>query len=164
MRLVIMGGLGVLLILVGYYLYRLRLRDHAHAVAALAWPRARGRITASSVGTVQEASANVDDPLPNTFYVPEITFAYEVSGATYQGARVSYADPKQTNKKKVADLVARYPAGAEVQVAYDPANPAESVLEPGTAGTSPFSFNVIFLFAAGAVCLVVGIYLQLALD
>ncbi len=161
MALLVMGGLGVFLILMGLFLYRRRTRDHAKAVAALTWPRARARITASTVGVTKEISGNPDDLTPNTFYVPQISFAYEVGGTAYQGSRVSYADLKTAFRKKVDERVAKYPVGAVVEVAYDPAQPSESVLETGTKGTSAFNFNNVFLFAAGIASILAGIFIQI---
>jgi hypothetical protein len=152
-------GLGVVVILFALYLYQTRARNHAKAVAALAWPRTRGRVASTSIGTTTIPSG---DPAGDTpAFVPQVAFAYEVSGTTYQGSRVSYADLKERTKQKVVDFVARYPVGADIQISYDPANPAESVLEPSTKGTNPFNIGIVFLLAAGAACLLGGIYLQL---
>ena len=74
-----------------------------------------------------------------------------MAGAAYQGVRISFADLINTSKKRAADLVAKYPIGAEVQVAYDPADPKESVLEQTLKGTSLVNFNVITFVAGGTV-------------
>ena len=58
-------------------------------------------------------------------------------------------------------MVAKYPVGAELDVAYDPANPAESVVELGTKGTSPFNFSVVFLLVAGVASIVAGVAIQI---
>ena len=161
MAILFLGGLGVFLILMGFWLYRRRARDHAKAEAALTWPRARARVTASSVRVTTETSSGADASVDNTYYIPQVWFAYEVGGTSYQGSRISYAELKSVFRKKADDLVAKYPVGAEPEVAYDPANPAESVIELGTKGTSPFSFNVVFLFAAGVVSIVAGVVIQI---
>jgi uncharacterized protein DUF3592 len=91
--------------------------------------------------------------------VPQVAFTYAVAGTTYQGARISLADLTDTSHKKVTGIAAKYPVGADVQVSYDAADPKESVLEASMKGTSPFGFNVIFLLAAGVVCIVAGFFL-----
>ena len=99
--------------------------------------------------------------IDTTYYVPQVVFAYEVGGRSYQGSRISYAELKNTSRKKIDELIAKYPLGAEPEVAYDPNNPAECVIELGTKGTSPFSFNVVFLFAAGVASIVAGVLIQI---
>jgi len=162
MAILFLGGLGVFFILMGLWLYWRRARDHAKAVAASAWPRARARVTASSVGATTETSSSGNETIDVTYYVPQVWFAYEVGGTTYQASRISYAELKSAFRKKIDDLVAKYPVGAEVEVAYDPGSPAESVIEPGAKGTSPFNFNVVFLFAAGVVSIIAGVVIQIA--
>jgi hypothetical protein len=161
MALLFLGGFGVFAILMGLWLYRRRVRDHAKAAAALTWPRTRARVTASSVRVTTETTSGQDSSVDNTYYTPQVWFAYEVGGTSYQGSRISYAELKSAFRKKVDDLVAKYPVGAEPEVAYDPANPVESVIELGTKGTSPFNFSVVFLFAAGVVSIVAGVVIQI---
>jgi hypothetical protein len=161
MAILFMGGLGVFFILMGFWLYRRGASNHATAEAALNWPRAWARVTASSIGVTTETGTGPEVSVDTTYYVPQVSFAYEVGGTSYQGSRISYAERKSIFKKKIVDLIAKYPVGAELDVAYDPANPAESVIELGAKGTSPFSFNVVFLFAAGVVSIVAGIVIQI---
>src|ERR1051326_1317461 len=161
MAILFLGGFGVSAILMGLWLYRRRARDHAKAEGALTWPRSRARVTASAVRVTTETTSGADASVDNTYYVPQVSFAYEVGGTSYQGSRISYAELKSTNKKKTVDLVAKYPVGAELDVAYDPANPAESVIELGTKGTSPFNFSVVFLLVAGVASIVAGVAIQI---
>jgi hypothetical protein len=161
MAILFLGGFGVFAILMGLWLYRRRARDHAKAVAAAAWPRARARVTANSVGVRNESTSSGNETVDVTYYIPQVWVAYEVGGTSYQASRISYADLKSAFRNKVVDRLAKYPVGAEVDVAYDPGNPAESVIEVGTKGTSPFNFNVIFLFAAGVVSIVAGVVIQI---
>jgi hypothetical protein len=151
MRIVFMGGAGLFLIALGLCHYRYRARVRARALATLAWPRAPGRVTASWIGNTTKPGGG---DFPTVAYEPQVSYSYEVAGTTYHGVRISFADPVDANKKRVADLVARYPAGAVVQVAYDPANPNESVLEQSLRGTSPINFNVITLVAFGVTAIV----------
>jgi hypothetical protein len=144
MAILAMGGLGLLLITLGFCHYRYRARVRARAMATLAWPRAPGRVTATWITT--KPGIGGDSPVA---YEPQVSYSYEVAGTTYHGVRISFAEPIFTTKKRVADIVARYPAGADVQVAYDPADPKESVLEQSLEGTSPINFNVITLVALG---------------
>jgi hypothetical protein len=155
-NILILGGLGVFLIVMGGYVYRTRVGEHARAMAAAGWPRVPGRITASAVAATQLQSGGADNIQA---YVPQVLFSYEVAGTTYQGARISLADLADTSHKKVADIVAKYPVGADVQVSYDAADPKESLLDASVKGASPLGLNVIALLAAGVVCIVSGFFL-----
>jgi hypothetical protein len=155
-NILILGGLGVFLIVMGGYVYRTKVREHAMAMAAMGWPLTPGRITASAVAATQLQGSGGDNIQA---YVPQVSFSYAVAGTAYQGARISLADLADTSHKKVTEIAARYPVGADVQVSYDAADPKESLLDPSTKGTSPFGINVIALLAAGVVCIVTGFFL-----
>jgi hypothetical protein len=152
MAIVFLGGAGLFLIWLALCMYRHRARVRVRAMATLAWPRAPWRVTASWIGKTT---------MPGEFaypgiiaHEPQVSYSYEVAATTYQGVRISFAKPIFATKKRAAGIVARYPAGAEVQVAYDPANPRESVLEQSLKGTSPIDFNVIAMFALGVMAIV----------
>ena len=59
---------------------------------------------------------------------PAVTVEYRVDGAVYQTRQLRWAG---TPAWAVSRILARYPVGARVRVAYDPANPECAVLEPG---------------------------------
>jgi len=119
-------------------------------MATLAWPRAPGRVTASWIGNTTMPGGY---EFPTLAYEPQVSYSYEVAGTTYHGVRISFAEPTYATKKRAADIVARYPAGAEVQIAYDAANPKESVLVQSLKGTSPVNFDVI-IFCVGGVAVI----------
>jgi len=59
-----------------------------------------------------------------------VAYRYTVGRQSYVGSLVTYKG-YLPNLDRVEKIVARYPDGAEVQVAYDPINPEVAVLEPG---------------------------------
>lgn len=79
------------------------------------WPSTRGRILAAQVYRPSS------DPTENQ---PIIDYEYAVGGNTYRSRRVKYGFTP-----KAGPTVAKYPVGREVEVFYDPANPAHAVLE-----------------------------------
>lgn len=89
--------------------------------ASRGWPHAPGVVTESFV--VTGSSTKWDSSAV-------VRYAFRVDGETHhgQGVRLDVA----TNESEDArELVARYPAGREVEVLYDPARPAEAhALEP----------------------------------
>jgi hypothetical protein len=158
MPMLAMGGAGLFFIALGLSMYWHRARERAKAMATLDWSHAPGRVTASYIGNTTIPGAYEYGP-PEA-YEPQISYSYEVAGAAYQGVRISFANLIDTNKERVTDLLARYPLGAEVQVAYNPADPKESVLEQTLKGTSPINVEVIGMFVTGAAAIVLAFLLE----
>lgn len=121
-RVILVFSLLVLLLLAGATLLKAR-----EARKARAWPGVQGRITVSRriEGPVEPVSTNA--PLPPEI---EIEFTYEVAGTSYIGDRPTLAE--RIAGTEADRLLARYPAGTEVTVFHDPADPSVSVLERDT--------------------------------
>jgi hypothetical protein len=110
--------------------------------ASVDWPTVEGRITGARL-----ASTRSDN---KTKYQPNVTYTYEVGGASLQGSRIT-AVSSYTSRGKASAVLARYPVGASVTISYDPENPRSSVLEPGVG-----SGAMIILAAAGG-CLALAV-------
>ena len=87
------------------------------AKASTSWPTTTGSITASGIKKVVFRRQ------------PMITYTYAVNGTAYTSQRISFAGGYKP--KEVDPVLARYPAGTAVTVAYDPQHPAEATLETG---------------------------------
>lgn len=76
---------------------------------------------------------------------PDIAYDFSVGMdmVRHRGTRVSIGEIA-VNDPETPKIMARFPAGANVPVFYDPANPASSVLERGM----PFSPRVIWILVA----------------
>ena len=119
--------------------------------AAAGYPTARGRVLESSIesrpGRRRSDSATS---------VSRIHYAYVVEGQTYDGRRWRYG-VAPSGEGEAERLVASYPAGREIDVCYNPRDPADAILLPGVSGADAFMmlfatpFNVIML-GAWAVC------------
>ena len=59
-----------------------------------------------------------------------MTYHFSVGGTDYTGGRV-YAGADSRSKKVALRRLAKFPAGREVAVFYDPADPASAILENG---------------------------------
>ena len=58
-------------------------------------------------------------------------YAYQVGGRDYRSTRLYAGRPVLSGSPKIAEaIIAKYPPGASVSVFYNPANPAEAMLEP----------------------------------
>ncbi len=96
----------------------------AEVSAARRWPATTGKILSSGIAARRKPSQPRGDSVAN---YPEVVYEYRVGGRRYRGERVSIGEA--AGNFGVEETLARYPAGAAVQVYYNPANPAEAVLE-----------------------------------
>jgi hypothetical protein len=112
----IVGGLA-------FYLYRRHRRSRTARAAAQAW--------SETTGVVVTSTLKVQRTVRSRSEVPVVVYQYQVDGTVYLGKVIKAGD--QFFSVRLAgdarQTVERYPAGAQVTVFYDPANPAESALE-----------------------------------
>ena len=88
------------------------------------YPFADGVITASEPR---------DLPLSKMNYW-KLEYTYVVGGRTYAGTRYSFADDIKYHRDDLHRILAAFPVGARVAVAYDPDDPAEAALRPAQPG------------------------------
>ena len=122
----------------------LHFRALAKAKASESWPSAMGRIAASEV-RVEEST----DRDSTTWYNPVVAYRYTVGGREFEGARLRFGNYRQSTRKKAEAMLARYSAGGSVPVRYNPADPAESVLETTTPGPIYFVMGLFGLLFVG---------------
>jgi hypothetical protein len=94
----------------------------AHPRQTEAWKSTRGRIVASEVEAYTDTDASTHSQ--TRFYQAVIEFAYQVEGQEYHN---TVSEPG-TGKESATAEAARYPAGTELDVYYDSANPTNSAL------------------------------------
>ena len=102
------------------------------AKASTAWPTASGKITASESVKVMFRRQ------------PRVSYSYVVDGVSFVSQRISFAGgyrPKETDP-----ILARYPIGSEVTVAYAPDRPAEATLETGATKQVTAQLRVLVIF------------------
>ena len=110
------------------------------AKAAGQWPSTRGRVVASDIHRYRDTDGDSREDV-------RVAYDYAVAGATLRGDRISMSGSGSgTAKAKLA----RYQPGTEVDVFYDPHNPASAVLERKLPG------NVLVLLIVGTVFLILG--------
>jgi hypothetical protein len=92
---------------------------------ASSWPSTMGTVTLS---TIEMRSSSEGGSTP----YPVVHYSYQVMGQPYQGSKVMPGpDVGGVGARKV---VARYPAGAQVMVYYNPEKPSEALLERSLPG------------------------------
>ena len=62
-------------------------------------------------------------------FEPRLEYSYTVEGKTYTGTRLEFCTPWTKYQEEIAQRLAPYPQGSKADVWYNPAAPAESVLE-----------------------------------
>lgn len=83
------------------------------------WPVTQGTVTASEVaGSIK--------------YNPSVNYTYSVNGTEYSSNQIGTMNFRTKNKSVAEEVVAKYQAGAAVEVHYNSKNPSDAYLEPGT--------------------------------
>ncbi|HOW91790.1 MAG TPA: DUF3592 domain-containing protein [Anaerolineaceae bacterium] len=106
--------------------------NRQRAKRAQNWPVVPATILNSEVRKRQQYDS--DSTSGRTTYEPVVNYQYSVMGSLYNGSRVSFGD-KKTSRKKAEEIVARYPAGTEVNAHYNPDKVEDSVLETAASGS-----------------------------
>lgn len=107
-------------------------------LACRGWPTAPGKVIRTLTVTQVEDNATDDTSrdrgrrrAPVVYTGAIIRYAYRVDGRDFQSTRRYAWRPVLTGSAAAtARVVARYPLNADVTVHYNPANPAEAMLEP----------------------------------
>ncbi len=84
------------------------------------WPSTMGTVMTSRL---EQRSSSEDG---YTDY-PVVQYSYQIGGQAYQSYKL--APGPEVGGTGAANVVARYPAGAQVMVFYNPQNPSDAVLE-----------------------------------
>ena len=83
------------------------------------WPATMGNIITSTIERRSSGDGYTDYPV--------VQYSYQVGGQAYQSYKL--APGPEVGGTGARKVIAKYPAGAQVMVFYDPQNPAEAVLE-----------------------------------
>lgn len=131
--LVAVGGIGV-------SLWGWQTLQRARKVQA--WPTVTGLIEAC------EPTSEVNDLLP------DIIFSYRVNDRDY---RRSFEFPEGTHPlpEFTRSYMERYPVGKKVEIYYDPENPQNATLEPGSQGDWMILALGIMMTVGGVVALLI---------
>lgn len=115
------------------------------AKQTLQWPKTDGHIKISEPASTLDA------------HLPHIVYDYTAEGQQYQST-LQLPGGTTPSPELAARYVERFPAGATIQVAYNPDQPDISTLEPGprdgdwlifSIGLGATVFGILFLFFSG---------------
>ena len=104
-----------------------------NAARQRSWPTVKGKVQRSGVHEFQELQRRDSGPdVSRTAYRAEVIYGYDIAGVHYTGDTAASGTRVSSNLEVVARKSAeKYPVGIEVDVHYNPDNPAESVIKPG---------------------------------
>lgn len=144
----IVPAFGAIFLLVGIVIGGFEARSILHE-RLVAWQETTGTVLSCEIKAHHGKS---------TTYSPYVTYRYSVGGREYENDELSLSKTSISDHAAVVRHAARYRSGAEVQVFYNPGDPAESFLE--RSGISDYAMSAVFslLFvAAGAFALFFGL-------
>jgi len=84
------------------------------------WPSTMGTVMMSTIEQRSSSEGGYTD-------YPVVQYSYQINGQTYQSLKL--APGPEVGGTGARKVVARYPAGAQVMVFYNPQNPSDAVLE-----------------------------------
>jgi uncharacterized protein DUF3592 len=146
----VLAGLGVLIFVIGVILYFVHGWQRLKTERSKTWP--------SVVGTIASAALEKSSPKGSANYIAAVRYSYQVGGKDYECNRVFWG-PQEGLEKDMAAVVAAYPAGKDVWVQHDPADPGNAVLEPHKAvGLSSLFGYAPTLMIFGLAALGAGLY------
>lgn len=129
----------------------LHFRRRRTARLAASWPSVPGTVTAAR--TARRWGLGNGIWIAGLWYVPEITYRYEVGGRAHTGRKVTLADTGYPKLRGARDVIDRYPAGAKVSVFYDPVKPKRAFLEPQLRERRTLGIAALLVAIAGAALL-----------
>jgi Protein of unknown function (DUF3592) len=127
------------------------------------WPTVTGTVTRTDIESITEdddsdAGRSHRSPRETTYTGVKIRYAFSVAGRDYQSTRRHVGRPILSGgTRTAARVLAKYPPNSHVTVHYNPANPAEAVLEPTNLGNVYFALTGVVMFGGigllGASCM-----------
>ena len=123
----------LLMVIMGGVLLGMGFFARKKAKATESWPVAPGLILSSEVR--ERSRYDSGSHSSRTTYEPVVSYQYTIMGQVYTADRVS-SGQKNTRRKNCYEIVAKYPAGAQVSVRYDPEKPQDAVLETIARGST----------------------------
>jgi hypothetical protein len=92
---------------------------------AAKWAQTTGRIVRSAIGSREHGFAGEAETVRN---IPLVAYTFSVGGREYRGDRIVLGE---VGASEIDAMLTKYPAGKDVTVFYDPADPKNCVLERG---------------------------------
>jgi hypothetical protein len=134
-------------VIIGAVILRFAMKTAERARQSESWPSTEGEIAHSATLYQTDTTATSNGVAT---YKADIAYRYKVRGANYSSSKVALLD-LASSSGRAQSMVERYPDKSKVQVYYNPADPSEAVLEPGSTGGINFLYFVGGIFATAGV-------------
>ena len=132
------------LALAAYEVWRIHL-----GIEAMRWLRTTGKLTKA---WVDEATLPIEfDEDGESYHSANVRYHYKVGARWYKSSRLSYRGTLWLPQDEAHSLIAGLQEGREVDVHYDPRNPARAVLVPGSSTGN--LMNLLLYLGAAAFAL-----------
>jgi hypothetical protein len=121
------------------------------------WPTVTGKVMRTRLDSMVEdddsdAGRSHRSPRETEYFGATIRYAFSVAGREYQSTRRYIGRPVLSGSPRAAaKVLAKYPPDAAVTVHYNPANPAEAVLEPGNLANVNMALIAAIGFGGGGL-------------
>lgn len=109
--------------LVGMGLLIAGILSYNKARATQSWPTVTGTIRSAQIVEKRDEDG--------TTYGLSVNYDYVVADRPYSGSRIALSDYTSSSRRYALGLQEKYGVGTQVTVYYNPADPFDSVLEPG---------------------------------
>ena len=139
-----------------WWSFRVDRSNRALSAGSGTWPSVKGIMNAVDLH-VTRASGEDD---ADTFQ-PRVAYSYSVDGKELAGTRIDFTRLHFVSEAKARARIASYSVGAPVQVAYNPADPAVSVLDR-TRQPPNVSFWTVFALVLTLILIGIGLFLALS--
>ena len=136
-------------VIIGVVILRYAMRTAEKARQSESWPSTEGEIAHSA--TLYQTDSTATNNGVATFKA-DIAYRYKVKGANYSSSKVALLDLATSSSGRAQTIVQRYPDKSKVQVYYNPADPSDAILEPGSTG----GVNVLYLI--GGIFATAGVF------
>ncbi len=142
----VFAGIGVFALVRGVVHFRM-------GKASASWPYVEGQVIAATV----DMSVSTDsDGMTTRRYTPRVVYSYTISGQQFSGDQINIGSTWHYPSQARAESKLAYQTGQRVNVYYNPENPSQTVLEPGsTRGAwGTLLIGIVFFIAGGIIALI----------
>ena len=134
-------------VIIGAVILRHGMRTAEKARQSESWPSTEGEIAYSAI-LYQTGTTATSNGVAT--YKADVAYRYKVIGANYSSSKVAFID-LASSSGRAQSIVQRYPDKSKVEVYYNPADPSEAILEPGSVGGINFLYLIGGIFATAGV-------------
>jgi len=130
------------------------------AEASVKWTSVPGTVTSSEISEGRNRDSSTGQMVHT--YWPSATYSYVAGGAEHQSSRVAFGKIVYYKPDEAEAFMQKHAKGATVEVFYDPAAPAEAVLDRDPAHATRLASANVFMLVAGLAMMGAGLWNMLA--